>query len=178
MGYDEPWQVFGTNGEPVAGEARRRDEFTEELIMGASHVWLWCRRSGTVEVLLQRRALTKSSWPGYYDISATGHIDAAESPVESAVRECGEELGVEIDREKLRYIFSLRTFLTKNEIDHVYLYEIEHDTKLSYDDGEVEGTEWVSYDDFLVRIAHPEQYNLLNQGNGYFTLLTSFLETV
>lgn len=178
MGHDEPWQVFGANGEPVVGEARRRDEFTEELVMGASHVWFWRRRDDSIEVLLQQRAHTKSSWPGYYNISAAGHIDTGESPAESAVRESREELGVEIDAEKLQYIFSLRTSLTKNEIDHVYLYEIKNNISFSYDDGEVEKTEWVLYDEFLKRVAQPEQFNLLNQGSNYFALLTSFLYRV
>lgn len=178
MGHDEPWQVFGANGEAIVGEARRGADFTDELTMGASHVWCWRRCDDSVEILLQQRAFTKSSWPGYYDISAAGHIDAGESPAESAVRECHEELGLEIDIEKLYYIFSLRTPLAKNEIDHVYVYEIKGDSSFRYDDGEVEKTEWVAYDEFLKRVARPEQYNLLNQGNNYFTLLISFLNAV
>lgn len=93
--------------------------------MGASHVWLWRLRNGKKELLLQQRSRNKATWPGYFDISAAGHIDGGESPLQSAKREAQEELGLDIATDNLQYIFSLRTPAAKNEIDHVYLYEVD-----------------------------------------------------
>lgn len=173
MVHDEPWQVFAENGIAVTGFSAHREEFDHDtsLIVGASHIWLWRRGASEIEVLLQKRATTKKTWPGYYDISAAGHIDAGETPVESAVREAKEELGTEIDADKLLYLFSLRTPLAKSEIDHVYIYEVDDAFVPEFHDGEVESVEWLSLSDFQERLKTPEEHQIVNQGDGYFTLL-------
>jgi isopentenyldiphosphate isomerase len=176
MTHSEPWQVYAENGEPVVGYGETRDGFTDDLIMGSSHVWLWRRNSGKVEILLQRRALTKKTWPGYYDISAAGHIDISETPLKSAVRETREELGLTVDPEKLIYIFSLRTPLVPNEIDHVYLHEVGVDFMPSFDDGEVDAIEWLTIDTLKQWAANPDQNNLVNQGRGYFGLFFEYID--
>ena len=177
MVHDEPWQVFAENGTSIAGFSARREEFDRDasLIMGASHIWLWRRGASEIEVLLQKRAATKKTWPGYYDISATGHIDADETPVESAVREAKEELGAEIDADKLLYLFSLRTPLAKSEIDHVHAYEVNDTFVPEFHDGEVESVEWLSLSDFQERLKTPEEHQIVNQGRGYFMLLLDHL---
>lgn len=45
--------------------------------------------------LLQQRSLNKSRYPGYWTVSASGHVRANESYAETARREYIEELGVE-----------------------------------------------------------------------------------
>ena len=93
--HDEPWQVFLENGCPAGKKSASRDDFAADktLIMGASHIWLWRRHKNDIELLVQQRALSKKTWPGYLDISAAGHIDAGETAVEAAVREAEEEIG-------------------------------------------------------------------------------------
>jgi 16S rRNA (adenine1518-N6/adenine1519-N6)-dimethyltransferase len=46
-------------------------------------------------VWLQKRSRAKDAWPGYWDLSSTGHVDAGESYEEAACREVKEELGIE-----------------------------------------------------------------------------------
>lgn len=169
--HDEPWQVFSESGEPIVGLSYSRTEFPEESVMGAAHVWLWRRSGGGVEVMLQKRASTLPLWPGAYDISVAGHIDAGESPLKSAVRECAEEVGLVADKNLLKFIFASRTSLAKYEIDFVYLYEIDDTFVPTFDDGEVELVKWVSLDDFETRTNTPADYNLLDQGIHYFGLL-------
>lgn len=45
-------------------------------------------------ILLQRRSMQVESFPGYWDHSAAGHVDAGEDYDEAARRELQEELGV------------------------------------------------------------------------------------
>jgi len=45
---------------------------------------------------LQRRAKTKSSYPGCFDLSATGHVQAFESRENAGIRELNEELGLSV----------------------------------------------------------------------------------
>ncbi len=180
MVHDEPWQVFAENGTAIAGFSAHREEFDRDasLIVGASHIWLWRRGASEIEVLLQKRAATKKTWPGYYDISAAGHIDAGESPIESAVRETKEELGVEIDADKLLYLFSLRTPLATSEIDHIYVYEVDDVFAPKFHDGEVESVEWLSLNDLRERLKNPEEHQIVNQGEGYFMLLLAHFSTL
>lgn len=48
----------------------------------AVHVWIHAER--TQELLLQKRADCKESWPGQWDISSAGHISAGDSSLVSA----------------------------------------------------------------------------------------------
>lgn len=51
-------------------------------------------------MLLQRRATTKDTWPGYLDVTAAGHLAAGEETIEG-LREVEEELGLRVEPERL-----------------------------------------------------------------------------
>lgn len=60
------------------------------------------------EILLQRRSLNKKGYPGYWVISASGHVDKGMSPGDAAKKEVVEELGINInlkllDKKLMRY---------------------------------------------------------------------------
>ena len=44
----------------------------------------------------------KDSFPGCYDISSAGHISAGDEPLETALRELEEELGIKAEPEQLK----------------------------------------------------------------------------
>ncbi|HYH74595.1 MAG TPA: hypothetical protein VD735_01405 [Candidatus Saccharimonadales bacterium] len=72
----ELWQLYSEQGVALAGQGAPKDEvFTQGLLHGASHVWIWRTTPDGVAVLLQKRAVDKRTWPSRYDISAAGHID-------------------------------------------------------------------------------------------------------
>lgn len=58
------------------------------------------------EVLLQRRAADKDSWPNYLDVSSGGHVVAGEDPLTAAVNELHEELGIAVQPEELQLLDS------------------------------------------------------------------------
>ncbi len=177
MVHDEPWQVFANNGQPLNGQSATRDGFADDvsLVMCAAHVWIWRRGTGGIEVLLQKRATTKPTWPGYWDISVAGHINADETAVQSAVREAREEIGLVLNEHALYFIFSLRTPLDLREIDHVYMHELAEEVPFRFDDGEVEELRWVAIDEFVSWTKQPEDYGLVPQGDEYFALLMTNL---
>jgi 8-oxo-dGTP pyrophosphatase MutT (NUDIX family) len=54
-------------------------------------------------IMFQRRGLDKDTWPGELDCTVGGHLGAGES-VEDAYREIREEIGIEIDPARLRWV--------------------------------------------------------------------------
>ncbi|XP_038717609.1 nudix hydrolase 3 isoform X2 [Tripterygium wilfordii] len=69
----------------------------------AVHVWIFAER--TQQLLLQRRADCKDSWPGKWDISSAGHISAGDSSLVTAQRELQEELGISLPKDAFEPIF-------------------------------------------------------------------------
>ncbi len=57
------------------------------------------------KVYLQKRSMSKSRFPGLWDLSATGHVTAGEAVEDAAARELHEELGLAVNR--LRFIASV-----------------------------------------------------------------------
>ncbi|KAH9608014.1 hypothetical protein KSS87_012513 [Heliosperma pusillum] len=92
----------------------------------AVHVWIYSE--STNELLLQKRADCKDSWPGQWDISSAGHISAGDSSLISARRELHEELGVNLpeDAFELLFVFLQECVINdgkfiNNEFNDVYL---------------------------------------------------------
>jgi isopentenyldiphosphate isomerase len=77
----------------VIGQNTRSEVHRLGLKHRAVHILL---SNGRREVFLQKRSLTKDTWPGAWDSSASGHLDAGEGYHSAAVRELREELGWEL----------------------------------------------------------------------------------
>lgn len=178
MHEGELWQVFAENGQPVEGKGAPDDAFDRDasLLMGNAHVWLWKRSDDGLEVLLQKRALTKKSRPGYYHISAGGHINLGERPVGTAVRETREELGIELDPDHLYLAHIVRMPSQWRDFAHVYTYELTGEETFSFDDGEVAAVEWRSLDDFQAMTNDAEANRLVDSGGSYFEALIATLK--
>lgn len=178
---NELWQVYSNNGSPIQEYGRDQEAFKNDssLIMGNAHIWLWKKSDTGVDVLLQQRSLNKSSKPGWFHISAGGHINVGESALQAAIRETKEEMGLDVDPDKLHFSFSTRIIgRAPNDIITVYLYELNGDEKFTYTDGEAESYEWRTLDDFRAITRDPEANNLINQGKLYFDSLVNSLEYV
>jgi isopentenyldiphosphate isomerase len=93
-------EIFDRSGKPT-GKARTRAEIHRA---GDWHLAFhcWILRRGGKEVVLQRRSLRKDTFPGCWDAAAAGHWRFGESPAEAA-REIAEELGIDVDFNRLVY---------------------------------------------------------------------------
>ena len=67
----------------------------KELFKGAVHMIIMQDN----KILLQKRKGSKL-WPGYYALPA-GHIDSGENQFDALVREAREELGIELELDKI-----------------------------------------------------------------------------
>ena len=92
--------VVDERGLPTGEIVERSVAHKEGVPHRTSHLWLVRKRNGRMEILLQKRAFTKS-FPGCYDISSAGHIPAGQDYLPSAVRELKEELGLTAKEEDL-----------------------------------------------------------------------------
>jgi 8-oxo-dGTP pyrophosphatase MutT (NUDIX family) len=181
MHENELWQVFNNNGTPVPNKGATKDEFKKNpaMIMGNSHIWLWKKSGDQIEILLQKRAITKPTKPGMYHISAGGHINVGETNVEAALRETKEEMGIDLDENQLHYVCSTRIVATSpNSIVNVFLYELQGDEEFVLIDGEVDSYEWQPLDNFKKIVESADASNLVNQGMLYFYTLIDALEHI
>jgi isopentenyldiphosphate isomerase len=91
----EFFDVVDLYGNPTGETVERTYAHTHAIRHRTAHIWIVRRAFGGVQILLQKRSADKDSFPGKYDTSSAGHIAAGHEPLESAIRELSEELGIE-----------------------------------------------------------------------------------
>ena len=148
MHFDELWQIYAPNGEPIPGagwdSALDNPEKTgSDAIVGVAVVFLFrVNNDGVLELLWQKRSDKIDRFPGDYDISAGGHINLGESLVEAAVRETREEIGADISVDDLNFVTE-RAF-NKNRFAWVYAVDwTGRPDEFHFDDQEVSEVKWV-----------------------------------
>ncbi len=101
----ELFDIVDENGIPTGQVRERSLVHRYGDLHRTAHVWIVRRNeSGSFDVLLQKRAADKDSFPGCFDISSAGHIPAGMNYLESALRELEEELGIIALPEDLKFI--------------------------------------------------------------------------
>ena len=99
------------------------------------HCWICGQREGKPFVLLQLRSAAKKNYPNMLDITAAGHLESGETPLDG-IRELEEELGVKVESSNLvsigikHDIMDETTGGRNREFSHVFLLR---------DDREMEG---------------------------------------
>src|SRR5690606_17538691 len=98
----EKLRVYDEHGNPQGIETRQA---VHELGLWHEtfHCWIVGRRNNRDTVYLQLRSEAKKDFPGLFDITAAGHLLADET-VEDGVREVKEELGLEVEFDKLIHL--------------------------------------------------------------------------
>lgn len=167
----EPMELFDILNEDgtKTGLVRERGvAHREGSLHETVHTWI-VRPAGTCdgdkkrwEVLLQKRSAVKDSNPGCYDISSAGHLASGDIPLEGALRELEEELGIRVSAEDLHYVgkhrgsfqapFHGRMFCD-NELSNVYVITRQLDERaFALQESEVESVLWMEYEECRTRI--------------------------
>lgn len=144
--------IVDAYGHPTGETVERSKAHAEGIRHRTAHIWMIRRNGDQAEVLLQKRSLKKDSFPGRYDTSSAGHIQAGDEPLASALRELQEELGIAAKEEELRFVNTFRIqYETKfygkmfrdNEIAFVFVYEKPVDiSKLELQEEELDEVKW------------------------------------
>ena len=162
----EFFDVLDENGQKT-GKIKERSLVHEDGdIHGTVHIWIRRKTKKGYDLLLQKRSMEKDSFPGCYDISSAGHISAGDEPLESAIRELSEELGIHATKDDLKYVGTHEGIATghfhgrdfkNHEISSVYIYEEPVDIdKLKLQTDEVEDVIWIDFDELLAKIKNRE----------------------
>lgn len=94
------------------------------------------------ELLIQQRSPAKPTWPGFWDFSAAGSVNAGETSRQAASRELFEELGISHDFAAEVPVFQ---FLGRQYIGDFYLLHGEPDLgSLVLQQEEVQAVRWVT----------------------------------
>lgn len=133
-----------------------------------------------LNVLLQKRSLNKKLWPGKWDVTVGGHVESGEFGLQTIIRECKEELGIDVSENEIRYLVSSTSVYDKNDFhnrhyDECYLIMKDIDiSKLNLQNEEVAEVKYFSKDDLLKRIN--DNYNGLTEKTVSWHFLRKILD--
>ena len=154
---EEIFDIVDETGNPTGKTVTRAKAHEEGIPHRTAHIWVARYANGEIEVLLQKRALNKESFPGRYDTSSAGHIQAGDEPLESAIRELAEELGIQAEPEDLQFVGTFRIQYEKefhgrmfrdHEFAHLFVYKRPVDeSRLVLQKSEVESVRWMDLEE-------------------------------
>lgn len=144
----EYFDVLDSNGNKTGQTKLRQEVHRDGDWHKTVHIWIVNDKN---EILLQKRSPNKDLNPSKWDISSAGHLSAGESSLEGAVREIKEELGIEVTKDCLQLLATLKresrhslTFINK-EFKDIYLLRFSVDvSKVQLQVDEVSEIKYVS----------------------------------
>lgn len=136
----------------VIGLEPRLKVHQEGLLHREIHIWFVTPKG---EIIFQHRSKNKDTYPDKLDATVGGHVDPKMSYQDTALKECKEETGIDINIDKLVFLAKIRTKsfdevtkLTNSTIrsQYAYLYEGAI-SELQIEEGNSEGFEAWKIDD-------------------------------
>lgn len=135
----------------IVGQAPRNVVHRDGLLHREVHVWLYTKND---EIIFQRRAKDKDTFPGFLDASIGGHVDQGEEWIDAAMKELEEEAGIKAQSDDLTLIKKYRSYtydlLTKTKNDafrRVYALPWNKDiSDLRVEKGKATGFELIAID--------------------------------
>ncbi len=102
----EYFDILDKNGRKTGKTKLRKEVHKDGDWHGSVDIWILNDKK---EILLQKRAKDKDSFPSLWELSCSGHIAAGEKNIKAAIRELEEEVGIKA-KKKIWNIY----FPTKN----------------------------------------------------------------
>ena len=117
----ELFDVIDSKGNPAGQIVSREKAHAEGIPHRTAHIWIIRKKEGRAQILLQKRSQNKDSFPGKFDTSSAGHIQAGDEPLESALRD--EEIAfVYIYQEPVN---TAELVLQTEEVEEVQWFDLE-----------------------------------------------------
>lgn len=174
---EEYFDVLDEKGN-YTGKIEKRDKCHKEGLWHKAAVVFIINSKG--QVLLQKRSPNKKMWPNMWDVTAGGHVLAGEFGFQALLRECKEELGIELKKEDITFIGSSISINIKGDIinkhfNEYYIANKEVDeTKLQLQKEEVSEVKWLDREKIIERINN--NYNGITDKEGCWDYLKKYYE--
>lgn len=144
---DELVDVLDETGKPTGSSVLKSEAHRKGLWHPTIHVWCY---TADGRILIQQRAAKKDTFPSLWDVSAAGHIGAGEVPIEAALREVEEEIGLALEASDLEYMGTFKeshqhgAHLIDREFHHIFLHQLKHPlSSLQKQDSEVDALAFI-----------------------------------
>lgn len=135
----EIWDLYDEKGNRTGQTMERGENVPRGLYHLGADAWIMNSRG---ELLVQRRALTKESYPGMWAMTG-GSALKGENSQKAIIREVKEEIGLILKKEELELVRKFRTTKT-----YIYTYfikkDIENINELKLQKDEVMDLKWAS----------------------------------
>jgi isopentenyldiphosphate isomerase len=166
---DEYIDILNDNGEKT-GETCLKSEAHKKGVFHASvHIWIFDKHKN---VLIQKRAADKDTFPNLWDISVAGHISAGEEPLKSALREVEEEIGLIVTEKQLCFIGTAKKRirhhenLIDNELHYIYLCAVDYKiSQLKIQKEEVSAIKSIPMNTLIEKVKEP---NFVPRTDNYY----------
>ncbi|MEL4307592.1 NUDIX hydrolase [Joostella sp. CR20] len=175
---DELVDILDSEGNPTGKTLLKSEAHQKGLFHPTVHVWMYTDEK---QVLLQKRAPNKDTYPNKWDVSVAGHISAGETPEVSAVREVQEEIGLTISENDLEKVGVLRSSVVHSktiidcEFHHIYIVKLKQSLKtLQLQESEVTAIKLVAIEQYLKELQDFEfMQNYVPKTPNYIDLVFS-----
>jgi 16S rRNA (adenine1518-N6/adenine1519-N6)-dimethyltransferase len=150
-------QIVDSDDKPV-GSATIQEAHTKGLIQQISRIMIEDEQGN---ILLQKRSANKGLYPGRWDNSVAGHVDAGENYNQAALREMEEEIGLSgIELQELGHFYTefKADWRILNQFQTAYRAVVPRGTAFRLEADEVEAVQWFTRQEIADLIAnHPEK---------------------
>lgn len=114
----EMFDVLDENGNKIGIQKSKEECYRDGHWFRSVHIWIINNKK---EILLQKRSPNKSTFANMWAVSVSGHVQAGESSMNTVIREIKEELGLTVNKEECKYLFTLkRENIFENCINRVF----------------------------------------------------------
>lgn len=157
MPLDNPQELFyliNENDEVIGSVTRQEAHSDKTKLHRAVSIVI---TNDQHQILLQKRSDKKDKYPGYWTVSASGHVEYGTSYEEAAARELKEEVGLVVPlRFELKMLVKMPT---ETEIEAVFTGFAPNAATFLVDPTEVDMVKWVKLKD-LSNFAKHHKFTL------------------
>lgn len=143
----EEWDIYDRNCEKIGKTCiRGKYQLQENEYHLVVHIWLFTQDG---KILLTQRAPNKETAPLKWECIG-GSIVKGENPIDGAIRELKEEIGIELKENDL-HLFRQERREHYNDFFFAYYTIVPEEiiNKIQFADGEVIDKKWVTIDEFI-----------------------------
>ena len=175
---EEKLDVLNERGEFTGAVATREECHKKGLWHRAVYGFVIDKNSNEKK---KKRSSNKKLWPNKWDVTVGGHVRSGEFGRQALIRECKEELNLEVKDSEIKYLISSTLTYNKNgyinnHYDECYLITKDVDiSKLKLQESEVSEIKYFKIEELINRINN--NYDGLTEKNVSWNFIKKILES-